>query len=75
MRDQREPFLENAVTGSLEESFRLSTRIAVIESNYASREYVAEVRWQVVKWLFGVGLGGIAVGAGIVTLLVQLLSK
>ena len=72
MRDQREPFLENAVTGSLEESFRLSTRIAVIESNYASREYVAEVRWQVVKWLAGAAFAGVAVGVAVVTLFMRI---
>ena len=74
MRD-RSPFeFEDGVENRFEASLSIFSRLAVVESNYASKEYVAEVRWQVVKWLVGVALGSFAVGAGMVTLLVRLLS-
>ena len=74
MIDEHTLNVEGTTVQRLETSFRLSTRIAVIESNYASKEYVGEVRWQAVKWLAGVALGSFALGAGVVTLLMRIIA-
>lgn len=74
MNDRSAAGFEDALGDRLGVVYALFARLSVVESNYASKEYVAEVRWQVVKWLVGVAVGSFAVGAGMVTLLVRLLS-
>ena len=67
--EEREFAVDSYIALRLQTSIDISTRIAVVESNYASKEYVSDVRWQVVKWFVGVALGGLAAGAGLAALM------
>ena len=75
MREQHDPLLENAIDKKIAASYDLSSRLAVVESNYASREFVAEVKWEIVKWLVGVAIGGLAVGASVAALIFRVVSS
>ena len=68
MPEQRDVDLEDAIIEKLSATLEISTRLAIVESNYASKEFVADVKWQLVKWFVGVCLAGIAVGVAIATL-------
>ena len=72
MTDRSAIGFEDALGDRLGVVHNLSARLSVVESNYASREYVVEVRWQVVKWLVGVAFAGVAVGAAVVTLFMRI---
>ena len=71
MNDRSAAGFEDAMGDRLGVVYALFTRLSVVESNYASKEYVAEVRWGVVKWLVGVAIGSFALGAAVVTLIAR----
>ncbi len=72
MTDRSAIGFEDALGDRLGVVHNLSARLSVVESNYASKEYVAEVRLEMAKWLVGMGLSGIAVGAAVVTLFMRI---
>ena len=71
MNDRSAAGFEDAMGDRLGVVYALFARLSVIESNYASKEYVAKVRWEVVKWLVGVAIGSFALGAAVVTLIAR----
>ena len=75
MRERRDVGLDDAVIEKLSATLDFSTRLAVVESNYASREFVVEVKWEIVKWLVGVAIGGLAVGASVAALIFRVVSS
>ena len=64
-------WVDDTIVDQIRSEFELVARVAVIETNYATREYVGQVRWEILRWVVGVASAAGVFGVGLAGLLLR----
>ena len=71
MRKPDDVWVDDTIIDQIRNEFEIVTRVAVIESSYATREYVGQVRWEILRWVVGVALAVGVFGVGLAGLFLR----